>query len=141
MKIEITNKFDNKIFDRIEVSFEITHAGEQTPSRHDIKKALSAQLGADESLIALVKIETIFGFGKSKGLAMLYKDKANMEKIERIYLVKRNKAAEKKEEPKTEEAKPDGEEKPSEEAPKEEVKEEAKSEEKPVEEAKEEAKE
>ncbi len=127
MEIEILGKVENLILNRIEIAAEINHEGKPTPTRAEIRKQLAAELGADENLLVIKKIETGFGTS-SKCDAILYKSREELEKTEAKYILKREEKSKPKEAPKEE---------PKEEAKLEEKKEEKPEEAKPEEPAKE----
>ena len=95
MELKISNKVENQLLNRTEITGEVLHAGAATPKRIDVKKLLAAQLGADESLLTIRKVNTPFG-AKSKLTAMLYKDKATLEKFEPKYVIGRDTGNKKK---------------------------------------------
>ncbi len=125
MKLNITSEKDNKLFNRKELSFEIEQEGSATPSRKEILDLLKVKISGE--FIVIRKIESIFGSDKSKVVAHIYKNEADMKKNEPAHLVKRDTKAPKEKkaaepapapaEAPAEEAKPEGEEKPVEEQP------------------------
>jgi len=93
MKLTITEKKENPIFSRTELKFEIDHSGKCTPSRFDTIKLVAANSKASEELISINAVKSIFGQGKSLGLAHIYKKKGDLDKNEYSYILKRTQKA------------------------------------------------
>ena len=69
MEAQITTVKENPLLDRREVKVNLTHEGEQTPSREDVKNRVAAENGLDEDK---VEVDTIYtGFGKNNSEATL----------------------------------------------------------------------
>ncbi len=102
MKIEITNKVENPLFDRTEVSFEILQDG-PTPSRAEVVKELASMMKADVENVVLHSIIQPFGMKKSFGKARIYKSKEAMS-IEPKHILERTKKSLEKAQPKEEKA-------------------------------------
>jgi len=90
MEIKILNKIENPLMNRTEITAEISHVGATTPKRTEVRKLISAQLGAEENLTVIQKIEPTFG-NKSKLQVTIYKDLKQLEKIEPKYILGREK--------------------------------------------------
>ena len=108
MDVKILEKKENKLLNRLEVKFAVSHVKGPTPSRQDVREKLVSVLKCKEDLLVIKKINTSFGKNVSIGKANVYKDKKSLEKIEPKYILKRNfpeKKAEKTEESKEEEKK------------------------------------
>ncbi len=134
MEIEIISKKDNKMLDRKEINA-IVNFDAATPSRREIREAVSTKLGLNPELTVLNSVVNEFGAKRIRVLAHAYADMKKLMDTEPEYLRKRDgiAAAEKKAEaPKEEKA----EEKPKEEKPKEEPKKEEKPKEEPKKEEK-----
>jgi ribosomal protein S24E len=115
--MKIISKEKSGLIDRTELKAEFPHIGKPTPKTSEIKKAVAAELKADENLVIIKEIYTKYGEGTSKIKAFAYNNLEELKKLEKY-------VEPKKEEPKAEE-KP-AEQPKVEEAPKEEVKEEPK---------------
>ena len=122
MEIKIREKQDNALLNRTEIRAEIEHSTEPTPTRAKVREKLAAMLSIDINLIVIKKLDQTFG-SLTKCFAVVYNTKADLEKTEQEYLLKRD--AKKPKEEKKEEPAPA--EKPAE-APKEEPKPEEKKE-------------
>jgi ribosomal protein S24E len=119
MDIKITNQTENKLFSRKEVSFEIKHNNESTPSRKDIMNYFAVKLKSPVQNIIIKKISSKFGYSNSNGLIYAYDSEAKLKEIEdKKQIEKQSKILEKI----NEENAPAEEEQTSEEAPAEEEK-------------------
>ncbi|MBD3259252.1 hypothetical protein GF371_01315, partial [Candidatus Woesearchaeota archaeon] len=97
MAIEIIEKKPAELLNRENIVAKVSFDG-ATPSRADLKKRLAAQLKTDENLVIISKINTAFGKSLAMIKARIYKNEADMKKIERKAVIKKNsKKAEKKE--------------------------------------------
>lgn len=90
MEIKILDKIENPLLNRTEIKAEVLHRGEPTPKRGEVRKLISAQLGSEENLVVVRKLESVFG-NKSKLVVMVYKDAAHLEKTEPKYIIGREK--------------------------------------------------
>ena len=128
MALKVTDKKENKLFNRVEAVLEYESEGAATPSRKRLLPEVASALGSKPGLVSITKIEQKYGRNSVTVRARAYSSPEDLQKFEPAYLAKRVKAEapkeEKKEEaPKEEKAEPGKEVK--EEAPKEEKKEEA----------------
>ena len=143
MKVEIVEKSENPLFQRMEIKFKVDHAGEPTPKRLDVRAQVAAQLGVPPELVVIEKLAGAYGRQEASGIARAYSSKERLAALEPKYLLVRGlpKEEKPKEEPKVEKPKKP-EEKPEEEKPekaeekkekpKEEVKQEKKAQEEKV---------
>jgi len=90
MKIEIKQKKENPLQDRIEVRFTVDHTGEPTPTRKTVTSELSKMMKANNDTVVLNNLDTTYGRGISKGYAKVYGSKESAMEFEREYLLKRN---------------------------------------------------
>lgn len=111
MELEILDKRENPLLDRVEVDFVISHGNKATPKRNAIRDLISKDLKVEKDRVIVDKMNTEFGISKTKGYAKVYSKKEAATQIEREHLLKRNNliGEPKKEKPK--------EEKPAEKAP------------------------
>ena len=112
MEIRVLTEEENKLFNRMEIRFEVVHEGESTPKLLDVKRLLAQKIGADATHVIIDGFKTLFGIGRSVGDARVYKNMSELKDYEPMYLLKRNKVIkeEKPEEDKEEkpvEAKPE----------------------------------
>ncbi len=90
MKIEVSEKRDNPLQERIEVRFVIDHAGEATPTRMKVKAELARVLKADADNLVIESIMSKYGANKSDGYAKLYNSVEAAKKLERKHLLTRS---------------------------------------------------
>ncbi len=90
MEVEILEKKENKLTNRIEVRFKVRHPGEATPKREEIKKKIAAIIGAGEDFIVLRKVISVFGKPESYGKIHVYNSKEDLFRWEPKYILKRN---------------------------------------------------
>jgi len=138
MKVEIIEKSENPLFQRVEIKFKVDHAGEPTPKRLDVRAQVAAQLGVSQELVVIDKLAGAYGKQEASGIARAYSSKERLAALEPKYLLVRGlpKEEKPKEEPKAEKPKKP-EEKPKEKKPE---KAEEKKPEKPKDEVKQEKK-
>lgn len=97
-EIEIKESKKNPLIDRTEIKFVINHPNMGTPNRVDVKKKLAAMETADENLVFVKNIRTIFGKRKVEGMALIYGNQEIVDKYEAKYIVIRNMPKEQREE-------------------------------------------
>jgi len=107
MKVEIVEKSENPLFQRVEVKFKVSHAGEPTPKRLDVRAQVAAQLDVAEELVVVEKLAGAHGRQEASGIARAYNSKERLTALEPKYLLARGlpKEAKPKEEPKVEKPK------------------------------------
>ncbi len=98
MDIDVKKKFENKLFNRIEVEFLVTYES-STPTRQKVIDKLAGLLNVKKNLIILESLKGEFGSKSAKGKADIYSDEETMKDIAKKHLIKRSQ----KEEPKKEE--------------------------------------
>lgn len=93
MDIEIVNRKENLLLNRIEVRFEVAHSGKPTPRKKDVLFALSETVSAKLDFIVLDEYATQNTGFVAQGVARIYSDKASMELAETIPRLKKGSAA------------------------------------------------
>ncbi|HDQ59927.1 MAG TPA: hypothetical protein ENN30_01920 [Candidatus Woesearchaeota archaeon] len=88
METTVIEKKENKLLNRLEVKFSLTYE-EKPPKRSDVQTSLAAKLGAKPELVMVQKVANVFGVRKMMGRANVYKDKTELEKLERKQIKKR----------------------------------------------------
>ena len=121
--MEIIQRKENPVLDRVELTFQWTHSGAATPSLSQmVDAAATAERGSDKKLVFVKNVNTRFGMSRTSGLAMIYgsPDSASIEPdyvIERHKSLNENESKQKKKveeketedpEPEPEEAEPEG---------------------------------
>jgi small subunit ribosomal protein S24e len=90
LDIEITKERENPLFDRNEITFNISNTG-ATPSRDEVKNKLVAMLNSRYELVVLSNLATEYGTQKTVGYAKIYSDAKRAEEVENDYIIERNK--------------------------------------------------
>lgn len=90
MELEIKSEKDNEVLGRTEVSFEVDHPGDDTPSRGDIRDKLAALKDSDDELIMVKEMDTEYGRPVTSGRADVYEEADRVEEVESDYVLKRN---------------------------------------------------
>ena len=118
MKVEIVEKSENPLFQRVEIKFKVDHAGGPTPKRLDVRAQVAAQLGVPQELVVIERLAGAHGRQEASGIARAYGSKERLAALEPKYLLVRGlpKEEKPKEESKVEKPKKP-EEKPKEEKP------------------------
>jgi len=122
MELKINKKKDNKLLDRQEIEFAVSHKTASTPTRLSVRDNLAAKLASKPELIVIPRLNTRYGAGESYGVAHIYKTEKQKLAIEPKHIIKRFEPKAVKEEEKAEEAAPVAEEKKEEAKPAEEAK-------------------
>lgn len=97
MDIQITEKQQNDLLDRLEVKFTVIHPKEKTPKRSEVKDALATTLKAKKDAIVIEFMKPTFGKPETPGYAKVYKSKEAAQRTEPEHILKRNNLFEKKE--------------------------------------------
>ena len=107
--MEIIERKENPVLDRVELTFQWNHSGEATPSLTEmVDAAAKAEPGADKKLVYVKNVNTRFGMSRTSGLALIY-GAAESASIEPDYVIERHKSLNETEpkENKSEEAEPE----------------------------------
>ena len=95
--MQITDRKENPLLDRVEIEFVITHDGDPTPSRAAIIAAVAqSEPGADREMIVVKGVNTRFGQSLTNGKAYIYGSKESMT-VEAKYIHARHSSGEKEE--------------------------------------------
>ena len=97
MKLDVVGKNENKLMDRVEVSFRTEHIGEASPNRDAVRTALASTLGVPKERVVISDMESEYGKGASEGYAKVYNTPESAKKHEKNYALVRNGLAQKKE--------------------------------------------
>ena len=136
MKIEITEKKQNKLLGRLEVSGKLNFSG-ATPANDVVKETLAVELKVDKELMIIKNIYSKFSHQEAEFLAYVYDDKEQMNSTEVMTNHLRKQAEEAAKKAKEETGKKAEEPKQEEKTPAEEPKNESPAEETPTEKPKE----
>ena len=79
--MEIIDRKENPILNRVEISWQWRHAGAATPTRNQIIEAVvKIEPGATKDCILVKSVSTRFGQPLTTGNAFVYGDRADLEK-------------------------------------------------------------
>lgn len=88
--VVVVKEFENRVVGRVEVDGYVFHSGKGTPSRVEVKEALSKMYNRDTSLVVIRRLETEFGWGRSRLEAHLYNSREVLFKYEPKYILRRD---------------------------------------------------
>ncbi len=97
MKVDIESKKQNKLMERTDVTFKVTHDGEPTPARDAIRTSLASAMGVQKERVIVASMSTEYGRGDSMGEARVYDSVEAVKKNEQHHLLVRNGLAQKEE--------------------------------------------
>lgn len=103
MEVEIVEKTENPLLQRIDVRFKISHSGAPTPKRMEVKEKLAAMLQVQQNLIVIEKMASVHGKSETNGIARAYQSEEKMKALEPEHLLKRGIPKEKPKEEKPKE--------------------------------------
>ena len=84
--MEIIDRKENPLLNRVEIEFRWSHDGSATPSRKDMLNGIaSLEPGSNRDLIIIKNVNTRFGTGSTTGLGVVYADEKSM-KVEPDYI-------------------------------------------------------
>ena len=89
MKVEILQRVENPLLERIEVKFRAEHQGEPTPRRVDVRAELAKQLKVAEELVVIEKLASTYGRQSASGIAYAYASLEKLKEFEPEYSLKR----------------------------------------------------
>ena len=91
-KMQIIDRMENKLLNRIEIKFSMRHNGKATPSRRDVMDLVKTlEPKSNPEHIVIKYTNTRFGQPLTTGLAYIYGDADSM-KVEPEYIHKRHEA-------------------------------------------------
>ncbi len=88
--IEIESEKENKLLSRRELTLRLTHAGEPTPTRKNVRTQVAELTGFNKDQVIIDSINTEFGKNEVKIFAKLYNSKDDALEYERKHILKRN---------------------------------------------------
>ena len=90
--MEITNRKENPILNRVEIAWQWRHAGAATPTRNEIIDAVvKMEPGATKDCVLIKSVSTRFGQPLTTGNAIVYGDRADLEKEPKYILARHGK--------------------------------------------------
>ena len=96
MEIEINSEKNNRLLERKQVNFTVTHEDSKTPNRALLRSELASKLNEKQATIIIDYVKPLFGSYKSKCYAKIYPSLEKAKKYENKYLIKRNHLKKKK---------------------------------------------
>ena len=92
LKLELTSTKTNPLLGRKEVTFKVMNTA-STPSRSQVRIQLAVNMQAELDQVYVIEIKTISGTQNTIGTAHVYDSPEQAQKVEREYVLKRNKSA------------------------------------------------
>ena len=84
--MEIIDRKENPLLNRVEIEFRWNHEGKATPSRVDMLNGIATiEPGSNRDLIVIKNVNTRFGQSSTTGLGIVYADAESM-KVEPDYM-------------------------------------------------------
>lgn len=88
--MQIVNRIENKLLNRVEISFRWQHLGMATPSRKEVMDLVrTLEPGSNPDCIVVKDCNTRFGQPLTTGMAFIYNDESSMN-VEPEYIHKRH---------------------------------------------------
>lgn len=97
-KIEVLSDQEDKLLERRQISFKLTHEKIATPRRLEIRKKLAETLRVDPETVFLRPLQQKYGRNEAGGTAFIYKTIERAHLVEQKYLIERLKPKKEKEE-------------------------------------------
>jgi small subunit ribosomal protein S24e len=90
VEIEILEKKDNKLLQRTELEFKVSHPEKVSPNRDSVRSAIAKLENANKELVIIDHMHTEYGIASIRGFAKIYKKKENALDLERRNILVRN---------------------------------------------------
>jgi len=94
MELEVISRKDNRLLNRIELEFKISHPREQTPKREDVRTEIAGFVNSKKDQVVIDNMQAVFGKAETVGYAKIYESKELARNIEVNHKLKRNKLGE-----------------------------------------------
>ena len=95
MNMEIIDRKENPILNRVEISWQWRHVGAATPTRSQIVEAVvKMEPGATKDRVLVKSVSTRFGQPLTTGNAFVYGDRADLEKEPKYILARHDVSSE-----------------------------------------------
>ena len=88
-KIEVLSDQEDKLLERIQISFKVTHDKGGTPKRTEIRKKLAEALNTDPETVFLRPLKQKYGRNETGGTAFIYKSVERAHLVEPGHLIER----------------------------------------------------
>lgn len=96
MDVRVVEQRPNPLLKRIEVRFEVDHAGASTPRRAEVVGELAKQLKVPKERLVVEAMHARFGLAQSRGEALVYTNVESRDRVTREHILIRNGLKEKK---------------------------------------------
>ncbi len=96
MDVEVAKRKENVLLGRIELELKMSHDAKGTPRREEVQKKVAELESAKPELVVVRRMAPEFGRGATRGWVRVYKDGANLKRLESHFILVRHKLAEKK---------------------------------------------
>lgn len=90
MNIEIVDRKENALLERVEVRFRVLHENAATPKRDEVREKLAGLLSTKKNNVVVDSMASSFGKQVTSGYARVYPSTEKMGKLEEASLLKRN---------------------------------------------------
>lgn len=90
MNMQIIDKTENPLLDRLEVDFSVDYFQEATPSRDELRSELASQLDVEKEKVIISYLHNEFGRSSGVGYAHVYDSVDSALRLERDYLLERH---------------------------------------------------
>lgn len=97
MELNLISERYNPLLKRREISVEINHPGEGTPTRASARELLTSKLKTDKGKLVIRKMTTKTGMNKTFCEVEVYEDPNLMDRVFPKYIIEREKREEKEE--------------------------------------------
>ncbi len=91
LEIEIEEEKENKLLNRRDLVFIVTHGNSPIPSRDRMRDKISNFMDVPKDRIVIDNIEAKFGMDKAKIISKVYNNKDDVIKYESEHSIRRNK--------------------------------------------------
>jgi len=94
--LEVIERRENPLLDRVEISFQWDHPEKPTPSLSMMVEAVTkSEPGSNKDLVFVKNVDTRFGMSRTSGLALIY-GSSESAAIEPLYMKERHNSQEEK---------------------------------------------
>lgn len=87
---------ENVLLGRVELELKLSHDAKATPKREEVQKKVAELESVKQDLVVVRRMAPEFGKGATRGWVRVYKDPANLKRLESHFILVRHKLAERK---------------------------------------------
>jgi small subunit ribosomal protein S24e len=88
--IRVLRDVENKVLNRRELILQIHHAGAKTPTRSEVREAVSSMFSAPQNLIIVKNLRTLTGTNVAEAHVHIYRDERTLQEVEPQHIKNRN---------------------------------------------------